>query len=354
LPGSGALCFAETLKPPFEAAKHQQEAVMHGSFSTQGRTASQASPLPSAKKSSSAITVATFRQRDQWSRMVARNRRVKLMHRHALQSLALCARLDHNAEIVIDPTYAELARAAGCSARTVKYAVAAAEQVGVLRKARHGGRVPNVYELLLAAPNAKLASHNVIEFPGPTAEKAPEKIVEIQRPTVHEAPEKTQHLPCPTVHEVADAAGSNCAPACTDIRVESEAVINAVYEETVCVETSDDAPIAETPLQRAEALHKTVTERDQQSPVAARQPSRDCPEAAIGRPAHAGPGFDAVCRSARQVFGAKGDAVAVRLLAAFGDDVEDALDTLACAADEADPMNYLKLEVERLRTAMHH
>ena len=39
---------------------------------------------------------------------------------------------------------------------------------------------------------------------------------------------------------------------------------------------------------------------------------------------------------------------------AFGDDVEGALDTLACAADEADPMNYLKLEVERLRAAGHH
>jgi hypothetical protein len=50
--------------------------------------------------------------------------------------------------------------------------------------------------------------------------------------------------------------------------------------------------------------------------------------------------------------------VAARLLAAFGNDVEDVLDTLACAADEADPMNYLKLEVERQRAAMtgieHH
>jgi hypothetical protein len=61
------------------------------------------------------------------------------------------------------------------------------------------------------------------------------------------------------------------------------------------------------------------------------------------------PGLDEVCHSARQVFGAKGDAVAARLLAALGDDVEDALDHLAVAADEADPMNYLKLEVERLR-----
>jgi hypothetical protein len=64
--------------------------------------------------------------------------------------------------------------------------------------------------------------------------------------------------------------------------------------------------------------------------------------------APAGPGFDAVCRSASQIFGAKGDAVAARLLAALGDDVEEALDTLAVAAEEADPMGYLKSEVERL------
>jgi hypothetical protein len=64
--------------------------------------------------------------------------------------------------------------------------------------------------------------------------------------------------------------------------------------------------------------------------------------------ARAGPGFDELCRNARDLFGAKGDAVAARLLAALGDDVEDALDTLAVAADEADPMGYLKSEVERL------
>jgi hypothetical protein len=65
--------------------------------------------------------------------------------------------------------------------------------------------------------------------------------------------------------------------------------------------------------------------------------------------AQAGPGFDEVCRSASQMFGAKGKAVAARLLAALGDDVEDALDTLTVAADEVDPMGYLKSEVERLQ-----
>lgn len=48
------------------------------------------------------------------------------------------------------------------------------------------------------------------------------------------------------------------------------------------------------------------------------------------------------------MFGAKGEAVAARLLAALGGDREGTLDTLAAAADEADPMLYLKLQVERM------
>ena len=57
-------------------------------------------------------------------------------------------------------------------------------------------------------------------------------------------------------------------------------------------------------------------------------------------------GFDAVCRSARRVFGAKGDAVATRLLAAFGDDVEEALDVLACAEEESDPSQFIERYIE--------
>jgi hypothetical protein len=303
---------------------------MHGQIGTQERTVSQASPLTSARKFSGAITVTTFKQRDQWSRKLPHVSGLTVTQRDVLRSLALCARLNHNAEIVIDPTYVELARAAGCSERTVYRAVEAGEQAGVLRKARHSdGRVSNAYELLLQTAN-----------PAKNAEKAPEKTQEIQRPTLT---------------DFAVFESSNPAVADRVLRVKSKEEINTVYVETVCVDhfTSDDAAIPEPqiPNQRApSALIETVAAKKQPTPE--RNETELGTAAANG--AHAGPGFDAVCQSARQVFGAKGDAVAARLLAALGDDVEDALDHLACAADEADPMNYLKLEVERLRAATHH
>ncbi len=118
----------------------------------------------------------TFRQRDQWSRKTARDRRVKLMHRHVLRSLADCARTDKDGKLVVDPTYNELAKAAGCCKRTTMRAIAVAEEIGIVRKARRSdGRVSNVFELLL--PN--IAANGI-----KNAEKASEKTQEIQRPTV--------------------------------------------------------------------------------------------------------------------------------------------------------------------------
>lgn len=282
-------------------------------------------------------TVRTFRQRDHWSRLLARDRRVKLMHRHVLRSLALCARLDANAELVIDPTYAKLAKAAGCSERTAYRAIVSADEAGIVRKVRRSdGRVANAYELVLQPSN-----------PAKNAAKASEK---------------TQTIQCPTLPNLADAESSNPATAVRVLKGESKEG-SKISSNTECVATllcsangtSDDAPNA---VPRAEARHET--RQDQQSPAdalqQAQQPARVCPEPTIGRPAsaHAGPGFDAVRQSAREVFGARGDAVAARLLAGLGDDVEDALDTLAAAAEEADPMAYLQLEVERHRASAHH
>jgi hypothetical protein len=111
--------------------------------------------------------------------------------------------------------------------------------------------------------------------------------------------------------------------------------------------TNTASPDAASPNQRAPegALLDHVPAPHQPSRV---KSEKEMGPAGANGGAHAGPGFDAVCRSASEIFGAKGDAVAARLLAALGDDVEEALDTLAVAADEADPMAYLKSEVERL------
>jgi hypothetical protein len=122
---------------------------MHGSH-TRRRAADQA---PSAS-SSITFVATTFKQRDQWSRKTARDPRVKLMHRHVLRSLSLCARVDHDGKLVIDPTYDDLAEAAACNRRTAMRAVTVAEEIGIVRKTRHSdGRVPNSFELLLPAAN---------------------------------------------------------------------------------------------------------------------------------------------------------------------------------------------------------
>jgi hypothetical protein len=144
---------------------------MHGSI-RRTRATSQAS------SSSDAITFAatTFKERDQWSRKTARDPRVKLMHRHVLRSLALCARTDKDGKLVIDPTYDDLAEASACHRGTAIRAINVAEEIGIVRKARRSdGRVSNAFELLL--PNT--ASNGVKNL-----SKAAEKTQEIQRPTV--------------------------------------------------------------------------------------------------------------------------------------------------------------------------
>jgi hypothetical protein len=165
---------------------------MHGCISgVTARPQGASSNNFTALLSSRALVVATFRQRDQWARKAARDRRVKLIHRHVLRSLSLCARLD-DGRLVIDPTYDELAEAAGCCRRTAIYAIEVAEEIGIVRKARHSdGRVSNAFDLLL--PN-NVANDDTI------AENQQEKTKEIQRPTVH---------------GFAGAEGSNGASACT-------------------------------------------------------------------------------------------------------------------------------------------
>jgi hypothetical protein len=129
---------------------------------------------PPSSPASITFAVTTFKQRDQWSRKTARDRRVKLMHRHVLRSLALCTRTDKDGRLVIDPTYNELAKASACCERTAMRAITVAEEIGIIRKARHSdGRMSNAFELLLPAVNGVK-----------NADEAPEKTQESQRPTV--------------------------------------------------------------------------------------------------------------------------------------------------------------------------
>jgi hypothetical protein len=112
------------------------------------------------------------------------------LYRDVLRSLALCTRTDKDGKLVIDPTHAELARAAGCSEPTAYRVVAKAVEIGVIRKARHSdGRVSNSYELML--PNS--AANGAKE-----PEKAPEKTQEFQRPTLSEMPASKPSNPITT------------------------------------------------------------------------------------------------------------------------------------------------------------
>ena len=158
----------------------------------------------------------TFKQRDRWSRLIARDPRVKLMHCHVLRSFALCAHTDKDGRLVIDPTYPELAKTADCHRATAIRAVAVAEEIGIVRKARHSdGRVSNAYELLLPE-----AGSNGRKFP--PAEVATDANVNF-----------------PTVADLPVAAGSNRRTAATVLSVESKDEIYTLHSgESVFISNS--------------------------------------------------------------------------------------------------------------------
>lgn len=227
--------------------------------------------------------VATFKQRDQWSRKTARDPHVKLMHRHVLRSLALFAHTDSGGTLVFDPTYDELAKAARCHKRTAQRAVAVAEEIGIVRKARHSdGRVSNAYELLLPQ-----AVSNGDKFSVPT----------VTNSDADEGPNGDK-LSIPTVTNLPVAEGSNGGTAAAVLRVESkeerkkleETVLKPTTTESADRRALNDRPIPEprareplapvpreplTPVPRADARTEPVTA--QQS-----KPSRNNP---IGTPA---------------------------------------------------------------------
>lgn len=71
-------------------------------------------PTASEAQQNSDVVI-NYRQRDAWARRVARHPLVKLMHRHVLGSLARSAHTE-DGNLVIDPTYEKLAKAADVSA----------------------------------------------------------------------------------------------------------------------------------------------------------------------------------------------------------------------------------------------
>lgn len=251
--------------------------------------------------------VATFKQRDQWSRKTARDPRVKLMHRHVLRSLALCARTDSGGMLVIDPTYAELAKAARCDRSTAIRAVNVAEQIGIVRKVRHSdGRVSNAFELLVPASNGgKNPGSNGGKFPVPTVANLADAYAGSDAGSNGvKTPEKTQEVQRPTVANLADAEGSNGRTAATVLRVESKVQedrpvtttnTESDHEHTLsesyvgaararATDTCSPEPLA--PMQRAEALHETVEPQSKPPSTVSQHPATSSASRPIGRPAH--------------------------------------------------------------------
>jgi hypothetical protein len=200
-------------------------------------TARRAEAQELSPPSSITIVVSTFKQRDAWSRMIAKHPLVKLMHRHVLRSLALCARINDEGGLVIDPTYKALAKAARCSDRTAKRAVAVGEEIRIVRKVRQSdGRVSNGFGLLLPE-----AGSNGDKKPCSNGDK----------------------FPVPTVTNFTVSAGANGDTAVTVLRVKrktelkdrvpntTKSAVRRDLIDRVPMTPREETPVADTPLQPA-------------------------------------------------------------------------------------------------------
>jgi hypothetical protein len=93
-------------------------------------------------------------------------------------------KLDQHNELVINPTYTELAAACLCGRSTAIRAIAVAVEIGIVRKARESdGRVSNSFELLL--PDAGSNGVKSVVFNGAkTADQSGSNGVKFEVPTV--------------------------------------------------------------------------------------------------------------------------------------------------------------------------
>ncbi|MET4345687.1 helix-turn-helix domain-containing protein [Bradyrhizobium sp. 482_C4_N1_1] len=242
-----------------------------------------------------------------------------------------------------DPGHPTLAKGLQVSKRTVSRAIDELETAGWISVDRTGGdntRNAQINLLIPSAGETRSGDNMLSPEKEPKGAASGDNILSPENPSL-QVTENAPSVDRKAGFQVTDrvAAQITCEPE----NLNSPAVPAAGRTSRVDRESDNsaetDGPVART---ADAALHQPAAEPEQQTPRVDQ----------IGTAAHGArtrPGFEEVRRSARELFGAKGDAVATRLLAALGNDFEDAMDTLACAADEADPMNYLKLEVERQR-----
>jgi hypothetical protein len=239
-------------------------------------------PIDPADAITSVVT--TFKQRDQWSRKIARDPRVKLSHRNVLRSLALCAHTDSGGRLVINPTYDELADACRCGRSTAIRAIAVAEEIGIVRKALHSdGRVSNAYQLLLPQSGSNGVKSSVPTVSNSDADEGPNGV----------------KLSGSTVSNLPVATGSNSVTADTVLRQRESKQVSkqeskrtakppsrSADDDRLCIAandsgstavdaapnpafgTVDDAAISEplTPVPRAVARTEPVAAQNQPAP----------------------------------------------------------------------------------------
>lgn len=234
-----------------------------------------------------------------------------------------------------DPGYPKLAEDMAVSKRTVSRAIDELETAGWVSVDRTGGdntRNAQINLLIPGAGETRSGDNMLSSEKEPTGATSGDNILSPENPSL----QVTENGPSGDRNggvQVTDrmAAQKNLRT-CEPEERGSAARTSRVDRES----NNSTEPL--TPNQRADALVETV-EAKQQTP----------PATSIGtgpNGADADPAFAPVYRRGREVLGADADAVTARLLAALGDDVEDALDTLAVAAGEANPSQYIERDIE--------
>jgi hypothetical protein len=243
-----------------------------------------------------------------------------------------------------DPGYPKLAEDMAVSKRTVSRAIDELETAGWISVDRTGGdntRNAQINLLIPGAGETRSGDNMLSPEKEPIGATSDDNMLSPENPSLQvteNAPsgdrnggiQVTDRVATQITCEPVNLKRTAKTPSCSADDVRESATTNSA--------TVDD----ETPNQRAVALVETV-EAQQQPPAHASENI-----GTAGNGADADPAFAAVYRRGRDVLAADADADAViaKLLAAYDNDAESALDTLGGAIDESNPRQYIEMDIE--------
>jgi hypothetical protein len=304
--------------------------------------ATAASPLASARNSSDTVTaypreVTTLKLRDEWVRLAAVQTLPSILRVVGMR----LAHFYNGKTGQLNPSYATLAGECGTSERTAQRAVAAFRKLGMIADTRvPGGHHDATNDFTLIIPYRRVSTRTPVGSRSGVSERTPVKSKSGAQTGVRTGSGRVTSSVfdgCPPSHpnSVRENSVRNSERAVSGARTADDARESALTNST---KTSDDAP------SNQRASHEALID----SLAAQKQPSLER-DKSIG----AGPDADAddptfapVYQRGREVLGADADAVTAKLLAAYDGHADSALDTLAVAADEADPRQYIERDIE--------